>query len=171
MAANSPHDEKSSRPWAAPTDAPGQKALRVGRASLANHVYHVTTPTHERLPAFLELAPGRILAASLNDRELLGDARTLAWVAMPDHLHWLVQLGGELSLDTLMLRFKSSTSRRINRLQGRQGSLWQRGYYDHLVRDDENLHEVAHYIVANPLRAGLVKRLGDYPLWDAVWLE
>jgi len=28
----------------------------------------------------------------------------------------------------------------------------------------------ARYIVANPLRAGLVERLGDYPLWDAVWL-
>jgi hypothetical protein len=29
---------------------------------------------------------------------------------------------------------------------------------------------MARYVVANPLRAGLVKRLGDYPLWDAIWL-
>jgi hypothetical protein len=33
-----------------------------------------------------------------------------------------------------------------------------------------DLQSVARYIVANPLRAGLVKHLGDYPLWDAIWL-
>ena len=35
---------------------------------------------------------------------------------------------------------------------------------------DEDLKKTARYIVANPLRAGLVKRLGDYPHWDALWL-
>ncbi|MGH8412134.1 MAG: REP-associated tyrosine transposase, partial [Pseudomonas sp.] len=38
------------------------------------------------------------------------------------------------------------------------------------IRRDEDLPAVARYIVANPLRAGLVEKIGDYPLWDAVWL-
>jgi hypothetical protein len=36
-----------------------------------------------------------------------------------------------------------------------QTSLWQRGYYDHVLRQDEDLHRVAAYIVANPVRAGI----------------
>jgi hypothetical protein len=38
------------------------------------------------------------------------------------------------------------------------------------MRKDQDLQVAARYIVANPLRAGLVKRVGDYPLWDAIWL-
>lgn len=50
-------------------------------------------------------------------------------------------------------------------------AVWQPNYYDHAVRRDENLWRLAQYIVANPLRARLVKEIGDYSLWDGVWLE
>ncbi len=52
----------------------------------------------------------------------------------------------------------------------REGSLWQKGFYDHALRENENVQGIARYIVANPLRAGLVEQVGDYPLWDAVWV-
>jgi putative transposase len=48
--------------------------------------------------------------------------------------------------------------------------LWQDGYYDRALRKEEDLQQIARYIVANPLRAKLVNKIGDYPLWDAVWL-
>lgn len=54
-------------------------------------------------------------------------------------------------------------------LQGQQ-ALWQDGFHDHALRAEEDVVEVARYVVSNPLRAGLVRCLGDYPLWDAVWL-
>jgi hypothetical protein len=38
------------------------------------------------------------------------------------------------------------------------------------VRSDEDVQAIARYIVANPIRAGLVKRVGDYPFWNAIWL-
>jgi REP element-mobilizing transposase RayT len=88
---------------------------------------------------------------------------------MPDHLHWLVELH-ERSLDELMRRIKSNSGRLINRRLGREGPLWQDGYHDRALRTDEDLQVAARYVVANPLRAGLVGRLGDYPHWDAVWL-
>lgn len=151
-------------------ERPGSKALRQGRASLPQHVYHLRFAVADRHPLFLDLILGRIVARCLNDAALLRDAQTLAWVVMPDHLHWLVQLGEQLTLGQLVRRMKSGSAQRVNRQRATQGALWQSGYYDHLVRDDENLCDVARYIVANPLRAGLVKRVGDYPLWDAVWL-
>lgn len=49
--------------------------------------------------------------------------------------------------------------------------IWQANYHDHAVRKEEDLKEIARYIVANPLRAKLVSRIGDYSLWDAVWLD
>jgi REP element-mobilizing transposase RayT len=51
-----------------------------------------------------------------------------------------------------------------------ESSVWQPGYHDHAVRQDEDLRAMARYVVANPVRAGLVKDIGDYPHWDAVWL-
>jgi REP element-mobilizing transposase RayT len=94
---------------------------------------------------------------------------TLAWVLMPDHLHWLFILGdGELA--NVVRVSKSRSARAVNLMLQREGPVWQKGYYDHAVRDDEDLRKLARYIVDNPLRSGLVQRIGDYPLWDAVWL-
>ena len=51
-----------------------------------------------------------------------------------------------------------------------RASLWQAGFHDRAIRSDEDLLVVARYVVANPLRAKLVDRLGDYPFWNSVWL-
>jgi hypothetical protein len=45
------------------------------------------------------------------------------------------------------------------------------GFHDHALHRDEDLKNLGLYVVANPLRAGLVKSLGDYPHWDAIWLR
>ena len=62
------------------------------------------------------------------------------------------------------------TAAAIKRDCARHGPIWQRAFFDHGLRDDEDTAKVARYIVANPLRAGLVTKLGDYPHWDAIWL-
>jgi REP element-mobilizing transposase RayT len=51
-----------------------------------------------------------------------------------------------------------------------QPLIWQPGFHDHALRHDDDVAEIARYIVANPLRAGLVARLGDDSHWDAVWV-
>lgn len=74
------------------------------------------------------------------------------------------------TLDGLMRDIKSHSGRQINRAGGLGASFWQAGYHDRAVRHDEDLKAMTRYIVANPLRAGLVTRVGEYPLWDAAWL-
>lgn len=69
-----------------------------------------------------------------------------------------------------MRRIKGRSAKQINTLSGRQGKLWQDGFHDRALRREEDVLPAARYIVANPLRAGLVSRVGDYPLWDSVWL-
>jgi len=94
----------------------------------------------------------------------------LAWVLMPDHAHWLVQLAERDSLETVVNRLKSASARAANLPLGRSGPLWERAFYDHALRREEDVISVARYIVANPIRAGLVTRFCDYPFWNAVWL-
>jgi REP element-mobilizing transposase RayT len=130
-------------------------------------VYSITTSTHNRQPIFADLYNARALIHCLaqSDRELL--TYTLAWVVMPDHLHWLFQLGNTASLSKTINLMKGRSSRKIADIE----RVWQPGFYDRSIRKNEDLKSVARYIVANPLRASLVKQLEDYPHWDAVWLS
>lgn len=149
---------------------PGHRALRLGRFSVAGGIYLVTTSTNKRIPLFEDFWAGVILSRCFTDAEILGDARILAWVLMPDHAHWVIQLGAETSLSQIVNRLKSASARRLNRHLDREGSVWAKAFYDRAVRKEDDLKAMARYVVANPVRAGLVERVGDYPFWNAVWL-
>ncbi len=69
-----------------------------------------------------------------------------------------------------MQKTKSLSTKAVNQATGRNVCLWQRGFHDRALRREEDLVKLARYVVANPLRAGLVEKLGDYPLWDAIWV-
>ena len=143
--------------------------LRKGRHSQRGNLYLLTTATSDRHSVFSDFALGRLVVAELKSAQLDGWVQSLAWVLMPDHLHWLIELG-DSSLDELMRRVKTNSARVINHQRSSSGPLWQAGYHDRALRQEEDVQAVARYVAANPLRAGLVARLGDYPLWDAIWL-
>jgi REP element-mobilizing transposase RayT len=141
-----------------------------GRYSQTNQIYHVTICTEQRITWFADFYCGRLVVRQmrlLHEDNLLN---SLAWVIMPDHVHWLFQLGENTSLSAVIKAFKGRTALALNSHVKRQGSIWQRGFYDHAVRRDEDIKHLARYIVANPLRAGLVEQIGGYSLWDAIWL-
>lgn len=145
--------------------------LRKGRVSIPNQVYLITTVTAGRRPFFTELSAGRAVVQELIQADNRGHAKTFAYVVMPDHLHWLMSLGHGKILGDVAGGLKRYSAIVINRLLGRPLTpVWQRGFHDHALRNEESVVDAARYIIANPLRAGLVKRIGDYPLWDAVWL-
>ena len=148
----------------------GHRALRKGRYSEKNRIYHITTNTVNREPIFSDFSAGRRVVHALKYQDEAGHTETLTFVVMPDHLHWLVRLAGNRDLPTCIGFFKSYSSRLINESRSLRTPVWQRCFHDHALRTEENIEDVARYIVANPLRAGLVTRLGDYPLWDAIWV-
>ena len=150
-------------------DRPHSDQLRLGRFSETSHLYLLTSTTLGRVPVFSDFHSARLLVAALRQAEEEGEIRSLAWVVMPDHFHWLVELG-PASLKRLMRRVKSRSTMMINRHNGRSGRLWQKGFHDRALRREEDVQTVARYIVLNPKRAGLVARVGDYPHWDAIWV-
>jgi putative transposase len=83
------------------------------------------------------------------------------YVIMPDHLHLFVcgpddfRLGGWIGLLKQVLAKPIKTDR--------IGPIWQRGFFDHVLRSDESYGEKWHYVLQNPVRAGLVTNAEDWP--------
>ncbi|EJM88685.1 MULTISPECIES: REP-associated tyrosine transposase [unclassified Pseudomonas] len=150
-------------------DLPASNRLRIGRYTEPNRIYLLTTITRDREPIFKDFTLGRVVVNQFRCAQDQGFANSLAWVVMHDHFHWLIELQ-KGSLSELMQKTKSMSTKAINQSTGRSTSLWQRGFHDRALRREEDLVKLARYVVANPLRAGLVGKLGDYPLWDAVWV-
>ncbi|WP_448227828.1 REP-associated tyrosine transposase [Pseudoxanthomonas mexicana] len=130
----------------------------------------MTATTLARQSFFSELAPTCAAARRHLAPDVCRDSRLLAWVLMPDHGHWLVQVGDGDHLASIMNRIKSATARAYNEEARRTGALWARAYHERLLRGGDDVRAAARYLVANPVRAGLVERVGDYPFWDAVWI-
>lgn len=142
---------------------PHGNELRKGRLSIAGQIYLITSVTQNRRPIFADMFAARLLVQTLRFEQQRHTADTLAYVVMPDHMHWLMTLGLSKSLSNVVQAIKASSAKRIGQ------PIWQTGFHDHAVRREEDIKALARYIIANPLRAGLVDRIGDYPHWDAVW--
>ena len=145
-------------------------ALLRGRHSLHHQVYCITTVTRDRCPLFTDITTARLLVHELRRLHEYGNVISLAWVVMPDHLHWLIQLNERWTLSRVVKTIKARSALTINHHLCQHGSLWQRAYYDRAVRKDEDIRQIARYIIANPLRAGLVRDICDYPHWDCIWM-
>jgi putative transposase len=89
----------------------------------------------------------------------------ISLIVMPNHVHVLFVQNAEWPLEKVLRSWKSFTSRRINALLGRDSSLWQRDYFDRLVRDEKHFANCVRYIRRNPEKARLCK--GEYILYES----
>lgn len=139
--------------------------------------YFITVVTHGRAALFGEIANGETRLnefgqvvedewqkSSIIRQEIEMDV----FVVMPNHIHGIMNIinmdvgatgrsplrGGPpaRSLGAFVAGFKSAVTKRINEMRHTPGSpVWQRNYYEHVVRDDEELLRVREYILHNPL--------------------
>lgn len=89
------------------------------------------------------------------------------FVVMPNHVHILMTLPGDISIEKTMQLIKGSFSFRVKRELGFQGEVWQRGFSDVRVTDDRSfcLHQA--YIHHNPVKAGLTSAPEEYAYGSA----
>ncbi len=103
-----------------------------------------------------------VLLAALRQTCAAHQFAAYAYCFMPDHLHLLAQAQSkECNLPAFVKDFKGQGTAAVRTLGIRQ--LWQKGYYDHVVRDSESAGEIAWYIFLNPVRAGLTPAVWDWP--------
>jgi REP element-mobilizing transposase RayT len=117
-------------------------------------------------------ADARQLAFECCLREHLATIDLHAVVVMATHAHLLFtalrdEEGWLVSLPEIMRLIKGRSANSINKLLDRRGRVWQEESFDHVLRSNESLMEKANYICQNPVRAGLVRSIADYPwLWQ-----
>ena len=97
-----------------------------------------------------------------------------AYCFMPDHLHLLIEGTEGAFVPDFVKEFKQLTGYAYRRRHSR--SLWQKSYYDHVLRKEEAIWDVARYVVANPVRRGLVSQPSHYPhsgsfVWGGAVME
>ncbi|MEM0514229.1 transposase [Pseudoalteromonas sp. YIC-827] len=144
-------------------------ALQKGRFSQPQQEYFITFCCARRTPLFLCPQLAQLFCSSIAYHEQTACCRWLTWVLMPDHFHGLLMLQKH-DLSSCVQHLKGFTAKQINQNLGKGGRIWQRGFYDHALRSEEHRLGIARYIVANPIRKGIVSRIQDYPYWDSVYL-
>ena len=90
--------------------------------------------------------------------------RLFTWCVMPNHVHVVVSLFPGHHLASILHSWKSFTAKSAKKLIAIDGALWQREYYDHLLRSEAEFDRAVHYVEQNPTRAGL-----DH--WPWVWVR
>jgi putative transposase len=112
-------------------------------------------PTYLRMPAVANV----VIAAIRKGTP--GDYLLHTWVVMPNHVHLLLTPMIEPSV--ALQRLKGASARKANELLGLGGQpFWQDESYDHLVRNQKEFERIEHYILHNPVRAGLARVEEEY---------
>ena len=143
--------------------------LRKSRYSETGRMYMITTACDQRRRIFENACSARIVMREFVARSVEGGCVNLAYVVMPDHVHWMIQLTAQGELSEIVARTKGRSARRINRSNSEFGRIWQPGFYDHAIRKEEDIENLANYLIHNPVRAGLVPEPERYPYWWSMW--
>lgn len=116
--------------------------------------------------AFRDLA--NEMVNSLREAKEKNGFSLYCYCLMPDHLHLALSPAeeGPDVIETIR-RLKGITTRKAWQ-HGLSGTLWQRSFYDHVARREEDVYKICEYIVNNPVRAGIVQNAGEYPFCGLV---
>jgi len=138
--------------------------------------YHSLFST--RMDAMLDEGYGECVLRREGCREMLAASLGMfdgerflmhSWVAMPNHVHALFSMAKGRKLEKVVGGWKGYSAKDMNVLLEREGALWQKDYFDRMVRDWDHMFRVARYIRRNPVKAKL--REGELTLYEAEWVK
>ena len=141
---------------------PGQRALRKGRASLENAAYFITARAAGQRPIFASPSVAHILIAGIRWLRDTGRIWIIGYVIIPDHVHLLLVLRRGATLSQVMQVWKGFMARELRQKCGLSPPVWQRGCYDHAIRDAKDLRVRLDYLHDNPVRKSMVETAEDY---------
>ena len=130
------------------------------------HHYFVTVCVLDRRPVFSDAAVVESALSHFLKQAATFACAIVAYCFMPDHVHLLIDgTMDNTDLKSFVARAKQKSG--FDFAAGRRHRLWQKGYYDRVLRDDEPIPDVIRYIIENPVRAGLVIEPREYPFWGS----
>jgi putative transposase len=147
---------------------PGQRPVRQtdnlhkGRISAAGALYFITMVAQDRKPWLADARTRGVTLAVLQAWHAEHQGAVLAATVMPDHIHVLFTLGQKLTVGQTIARWKSATRKEIGFTED-----FQRDFWEHMLREAEDIEDYALYIFLNPYRAGLLPVGRSWPGWWA----
>jgi putative transposase len=135
------------------------------RYYLSGQPVFITSVTHDRRRIFSDLANRDLLRKVTVEVQKAIPFELLAYVLLPDHFHWLILMPeNRTNFSTPLQKIKwyfTLDYKRANHISS-PVSIWQRGFWDHVIRNEEDLATHLDYIHWNPVKHGLVKRVEDW---------
>jgi len=124
-------------------------------------VFFVTFCTQERRKLLATDAVHSAFVAFASQANSRHNVAVDRYVIMPDHVHFFVRRPDDLELGRWVGMLKQTLAKQV----APAGTLpvWQRGFFDHLLRNDESYAQKWNYVRENPVRAGLVTNAEDWP--------
>ena len=138
---------------------------RIRRWYVPNATYFVTAVTRERSPVFAEEANLVLLRSTMRKAKEHHPFRMHAYALLPDHLHLLIYVPESSNISKLMQSIQWNFTRNYKAAHGitTPVRLWQRGFWDHVIRDEDDFEGHLGYIHYNPVKHGYVSHPRDYP--------
>lgn len=119
------------------------------------HLYFLTHVTHKRMPILTENAD--LLNSAINEVIAETPFEIIAFVIMPDHFHIIID-PKKSDVSSLFKRIKLKFSSNLRKIKNmKSGRIWQNRFWDHQIRNQEDLNTHIDYIHYNPVKHGLVK--------------
>jgi putative transposase len=126
------------------------------------HGYSLTVCVHGRRRSLSDPALFSAILLQIRRAADANDFHLLAYCFMPDHLHLVVEgRSPAADLHRFVKAWKQKTGFDYAKQTGSR--LWQVGFFDHVLRSNESTARHVAYILANPVRAGLARTVGEYP--------
>ncbi len=147
-----------------PNDPPRRRSLRLPAYDYSQAgAYFITICTQDRVMLFGEVIDGHvrpneigmIVQQTWNDLPVHYRGIDLdTFILMPNHVHGIIILADQperpCALPEIVRGFKTFSARRVNETTGKRGALWQRSYYEHVIRNEKALNRIRAYIANNP---------------------
>jgi REP element-mobilizing transposase RayT len=129
---------------------------------LGCHHYSLTFCTFRRQQSFRDVAIVRLVEGEFLRTAIERHFVSLAYCFMPDHVHFLMAgTRDDAALIPCVEVMRQRSSRAVKRLAGFR--LWQDGYFERVLRRNEDIPVAAQYIFDNPVREKLIERARDWP--------
>jgi putative transposase len=138
---------------------------RIRRAYVEEGLYFITAVTHNRRPIFAVEEEIARLRETLRQVKELHPFTMRGYVFLPEHNHLLLRVGATATITQVMHSVKRNYTLNYKTAQGVNGrvTLWQKGFWDHVIRNERDFKNHLDYIHYNPVKHGYVSRPEDYP--------
>ncbi|MCC9078454.1 transposase [Litorilinea aerophila] len=143
----------------------GTTAMSIRRYYVPNSIVFITQVVAHRTPVFAQPAFVDLLREHLRKTQQYHPFVLLAYCFLPDHFHIMLRPTGNSTFSDIMHSLKPNFTKAYKNLQGISGNMkfWQKGFWDHVIRNEEDFCRHLDYIHYNPVHHGLVQRPEEWP--------